>query len=60
MTLSVGALIVGLIVVALLYWVVKKIPHPAPQWLVDVLFALAAVYVILNAFGLAGGLGIHW
>ncbi len=52
-------MILGLIVLGIAYWLVKQIPLPIPEWLINVLFALAAIMIILQAFGVNTGLNFH-
>lgn len=53
--MSIIGLVVYLIVIAILYFVVKRIPLPAPfPLVVDVIFALLAILLLLSFVGGAG------
>ncbi len=57
--MSITALIVGLIILAIVYWVVKQIPLPIPEWLINVLFGLVAIIILLQAFGVDTGINFR-
>lgn len=46
------SLIIGLIIIAVVYWLVTLIPVPVPPWLFQVIFGLIAVLYVLDAFGI--------
>lgn len=45
-------LIVYLLIIAILYWIVTRIPVPAPfTWIRDVIFGIVALLLVLSLFG---------
>jgi hypothetical protein len=53
------SLAVGIVIIALIYWVTTllPLPQPAPK-ILQVLFIIILILYILQAFGLLGGLSL--
>lgn len=53
-------LIVGILVLALIYWLVSLLPIPEPfDIIIKVIFIIIAILMVLNAFGLVTGISIR-
>lgn len=54
------SLLVIVIVLAIVFWVLRQIPFPAPfGWIAYAVVGLIAIIALLNFIGLGTGLGLH-
>ena len=61
MTAILVNLLITLVVLGVIYWLVSFIPLPAPfPQIVQGLFIILAIVVILSAFGVIPGGGLHF